>query len=140
MLKVTQMLKVTSDAEGNSTEPTKVGKGWHIPGSLVAAARPRLRKQLDKLAAILPACGEATATVICGLPTPCYVSCRCYGYPLHLDNIMESEVADVHSAVRKNSMACLVAAMPSCKIFDPMTTFASEEELGELTNLVSSVG
>ena len=29
-----------TDAEGNSTEPTKVGKGWHIPGCLVAAARP----------------------------------------------------------------------------------------------------
>ena len=56
------------DAEGYSTEPTKGGKVWHIPGSLVAAARPRLRKQLDKLSAIRPACREAT--VMCGLPTP----------------------------------------------------------------------
>ena len=53
---------------------------------------------------------------------------------------MESEVADVLSPVRKNSKACLLAAMPSCKIFDPMTTFASEEELGELPSLVSSGG
>ena len=30
--------------------------------------------------------------------------------------------------------------MLSSKIFDPMTTFASEEELGELANLVSSGG
>ena len=53
---------------------------------------------------------------------------------------MESEVADVHSVVRINSKACLLAAMPSSKIFDPMTTFASKEELGELSNLVSSGG
>ena len=49
-------------------------------------------------------------------------------------------MADVHSAVWTNSKACLLAAMPSCKIFDPMTTFASEEELGELPSLVSSGG
>ena len=42
--------------------------------------------------------------------------------------------------MRINSKACLLAAMPSSKIFDPMTTFASEEELGELSNLVSSGG
>ena len=77
----------------------------------------QLRKQLDKLFAIRPACGEAT--VICRLPTPRYVSCRCCGDPLHLDNFMESEVVDVHSAVRTNSKAGLLAAMPSCKIFDP---------------------
>ena len=53
---------------------------------------------------------------------------------------MESEVADVHSAVRTNSKACLLSAMPSCKIFDPMTTFACVEELGELSTLVSSGG
>ena len=127
-----------TDAEGNSTEPTKVGKGWHIPGSLVAAARPRLRKQLDKLSAILRACGEAS--VICGLPTPRYVSCRCCEDPHHLDNVLESEMAEVHSAVRANSKACLLAAVPSCRIFDPMTTFACEEELGELSALVSSGG
>ena len=71
---------------------------------------------------------------------PRYVSCRCCGDLLHLDNIMESELADVHSAVRINSKDCLLAAMPSCKIFDPMTTFASKEQLGEMTNLVSSGG
>ena len=53
---------------------------------------------------------------------------------------MESEVADVHSAVQTNSKACLLAAMTSCKIFDPMTTFASKEDVGELTSLVSSGG
>ena len=49
-------------------------------------------------------------------------------------------MADVHAAVRANSKACLLAAMPSSKIFDSMATFASEEELGELSNLVSSGG
>ena len=53
---------------------------------------------------------------------------------------MESEVADVHLAAKTNSKACLLAAMPSCMIFDTMSTFASEEELGELTKLVSSGG
>ena len=53
---------------------------------------------------------------------------------------MENEVADVHLAVRTNSKACLLAALPKRKIFDPMTTFASEEDVVELTNLVSSGG
>ena len=53
---------------------------------------------------------------------------------------MESEVEDVYWAVQTNSKACLLAAIPSCKIFDPMTTFASEEELGKLPSLVSSGG
>ena len=49
-------------------------------------------------------------------------------------------MADVHAAVRANSKACLLAPMPSSKIFNPMATFASKEELGELSNLVSSGG
>ena len=49
-------------------------------------------------------------------------------------------MADVQLAAKTNSKACLLAAMPSCMIFDTMSTFASEEALGELTKLVSSGG
>ena len=49
-------------------------------------------------------------------------------------------MADVHLAVPSNSKACLLATLPSCKIFDPMTIFTSEEDVVELTNLVSSGG
>ena len=38
-------------------------------------------------------------------------------------------MADVHLAVPTNSKACLLAALPSCKIFDPMTIFTSEEDV-----------
>ena len=49
-------------------------------------------------------------------------------------------MAASRQAVRINSKACLLAARPSSKIFDPMTTFTSEEEPGELSNLVTSGG
>ena len=49
-------------------------------------------------------------------------------------------MAASRQAVRINSKACLLATRPSSKIFDPMTTFASEEEPGELSNLVTSGG
>ena len=127
-----------TDAEGNSTEPIRIGKEWHIPGSLVAAARPRLRKLLDKLSAICDACGEAT--ILCGLPIPRYVSCRCCGDPVHLDNSAESEAAEVHSAVKSNSRACLLAAMPDCRILDLMAIFHSKEDDGDLSSLASSGG
>ena len=42
-----------TDEDGNSSEPFKDNhKKWHISGSLVAAAKPRIRKVLDRLSAV----------------------------------------------------------------------------------------
>ena len=61
-----------TDEEGNSTDPYNDSQNrWHITGSLVAAAKPRLRRVLERLAAINEACGKVK--LICGLPTPRYV-------------------------------------------------------------------
>ena len=48
-----------TDEEGNSTDPYNDSQNrWHITGSLVAAAKPRLRRVLERLAAINEACGK----------------------------------------------------------------------------------
>ena len=44
--------------------------------------------------------------IICGLPTPWYMSGPCCDDPLHLDNITDRELGEVHAAVRSNSKAC----------------------------------
>ena len=81
-----------TDDEGNSSEPFKDNpKKWHISGSLVAAAKPRIRKVLDRLSAIREACG--TAKVICGLPIPRYVDQRCCSAENHIDNHSEEEIS-----------------------------------------------
>ena len=65
-----------TDEEGNSTDPLKDSQNrWHITGSLVAATKPRLRRILERLAAIKEACRRAK--LICGLPTPRYVEESC---------------------------------------------------------------
>ena len=57
-------------------EPVKdARKKWHISGSLVAAAKPSIRRLLDRLAALKAACSEAK--IICRLPIPRYVAGRC---------------------------------------------------------------
>ena len=49
-----------TDEDGNSTDPHKDSqKRWHITGSLVAAAKPRLRRTLERMVAIRDACGAA---------------------------------------------------------------------------------
>ena len=65
-----------TDEDGNNTEPHKDSQNtWHITGSLVAVPKLRLRRILERLAAIKEACG--TAKLICGLPTPRYVEQSC---------------------------------------------------------------
>ena len=61
----------------------------------MAATRPRIRRHLDKLSALRDTCGEAM--IICGLPTPWYLSGPCCDDPLHLDNITDRELGEVHA-------------------------------------------
>ena len=75
-----------TDKDGNSTEPYKDSQNrWHITGSLVAAAKPRLRRVLERLAAIKEACGNAK--LIYGLPTPLYVEQGCCKDGHLIDNL-----------------------------------------------------
>ena len=67
---------------------------------MVAAAKPRIRKVLDRLSAIREACG--TAKVICGLPIPQYVDQRCCSAENHINNHSEEEISEVHETVRIN--------------------------------------
>ena len=103
-------------------------------GSLGAAAKPRLRKILDRLEAI------RAAKLICGLPIPRYVDERCCAASEHIDNFKEEEMNQVHMAIRSNSRACLLAAYPGCTIFDPVTAFMGNDDDTELTDLISSGG
>ena len=128
-----------TDEDGNSSEPFKDNhKKWHISGSLVAAAKPRIRKVLDRLSAIRDACG--TAKVICGLPIPRYVEQQCCSADNHINNHSEEEISEVHEAVRVNSKACLMAAYPGCIILDPLRAFKGEADTAVLGDLISSGG
>ena len=104
----------------------------------MAAAKPRIRKVLDRLSAIRDACG--TAKVICGLPIPRYVDQRCCAAEHHIDNYPEEEISEVHETVRINSKACLMAAYPGCIILDPLRAFKGEEDTAVLSDLISSGG
>ena len=107
-------------------------------GSLVAAAKPKLRRILERLAAIKDACG--TAKLICFLPTPCYVEQSCCKNELHIDNIQEDKYKGIHEDVKNNSKTGLLAAFPSCTVLDPMQVFKGEDESAELSGLISSGG
>ena len=63
------------------------------------------------MSTIREACG--TATIVCGLLTPRYVTERCCSDKLQLDNVQEEEIGEVHEAVRSYSKSCLLAASPS---------------------------
>ena len=48
---ISNLVFLGTDQDGNSIEPFKgEGRKWHISGSLVAAAKPRIRRLLDKMA------------------------------------------------------------------------------------------
>ena len=128
-----------TDEDGNNTEPHKDSQNtWHITGSLVAVPKLRLRRILERLAAIKEACG--TAKLICGLPTPRYVEQSCCKNELHIDIIQEDEFKEIHKDVKNNSKSCLLAALPSCTVLDPMRVFRGEDESAELSGLTSSRG
>ena len=78
------------------------------------------------------------AKVVCGLPIPRYVDERCYSNEVHLDNVQDEEIRDVHKAARNNRKACLLAAFPDCTILYPMAAFMDEGEDVELVSITSS--
>ena len=128
-----------TDEDGNSTDPHKDSqKRWHITGSLVAAAKPRLRRTLERMVAIRDACGAAK--IICGLPTPRYVEQGCCKSELHIDNILEEDYKGIHEEVKVNSKTCLLAAFPNCTVLDLMQAFRGEDENAALSDLISSGG
>ena len=109
----------------------------HFRQSGGGAAKPRIRRLLEKLADIREACG--LARLICCLPMPRYVGQRCCVDSKYLDNILVEEVSEVHEAARSNSRSCLLAAIPGCIIFNPRIAFGDEDDT-DLASLVSSGG
>ena len=95
----------------NNLPPPAKTRFNKISGSLCAAVKPRIRRMLEKMSTIREACG--TATIVCGLLMPRYVTERCYSDKLQLDNVQEEEIGEVHEAVRSYSKSCLLAASPS---------------------------
>ena len=76
--------------------------------------------------------------IICGLPTPWYVSGPCCDDPLHLDNITDRELKG--GARRGEAQQQGLPAFPGCTIFDPVLTFIDVEDEDDLAGLNSSGG
>ena len=76
----------------------------------MAAAKPRIRLLLDKMAAIKESCGKAR--IFCVIPIPSYGAGRCCVEQLRLDNLEDDNIGEIHDAVRGNSKSCLLAAFP----------------------------
>ena len=136
---LSNLVYLGTDQDGNSIEPYKgEGKKWHISGSLVAAAKPRIRWLLDKMAAIRESCGEAR--ILCAIPIPCYVAGRCCNDQVHLDNLVDDDIGEVHDAVRVNSRSTLLTVFLGSTVFDPISAFTAEYSSQELPSLHSSGG
>ena len=50
-------------------------KRWHVTGSLAACPKPRIKKILALFEPIRKIAGDAT--LVCGLPLPCYITEKC---------------------------------------------------------------
>ena len=136
---ISNLVYLGTEQDGNSIEPFKdEGKRWHISGSLVAAAKPRIRWLLDKMAAIRESYGETR--ILCAVPIPRYVAGRCCDEQLHLDNVEDDDIGEIHDAVRANSRSSLLTAFPGNSIFDPLSAFTAEYNSQELLSLNSSGG
>ena len=122
---LSNLVYLGTEQDGNSIEPFKgEGKRWHISGSLVAAAKPRICRLLDKMAAIRESCGEPR--ILCAIPIPRYVAGRCCDEQQHLDNLEGDNIGKIHDAVRVNSRSNLLTAFPGSTIYDPLSAFMAE--------------
>ena len=136
---LSNLVYLGTDQDGNSIEPFKgEGKKWHISGSLVAAAKPRIYRLLDKMAAIRESCGEAR--ILCAIPIPRYVAGCCCDKQQHLNNLEDNNIGEIHDTVRVNSRSNLLTAFPGSTIFDPLSAFMAEYNSQELPSLNSSGG
>ena len=136
---LSNLVYLGTDQDGNSIEPFEgEGKKWHILGSLVAAAKPRLRRLLDKMATIRESCGEAR--ILCAVPILHYMAGHCCNDQVHLDNLVDDDIGEIHDAVRANSRSTLLTAFPGSTIFDPLSAFTAKYSSQELPSLYSSGG
>ena len=90
------------------------------------------------MATIRESCGEAR--ILCAIPIPHYVAGRCCDEQLHLDNLEDNDIGEIHDAVRANSRSTLLTAFPGSTIFDPLSAFMAEYNSQELPSLHSSGG
>ena len=126
-----------SDEDGFPTGLERDGDGkWHITGNLVAAPKPRLKKLLQQLTPLREACGNAT--LVCGLPLGCYISCKCCRDEAHLENRGDEDFCQILVSAIASCRGCLEAAFPGCVIFNPIDSFADAD--GDMASLISSAG
>ena len=66
-----------TNEDGLQVPPVKDGqkRWWHVTGSLAACPKPRIKKILALFEPIRKIAGDAT--LVCGLPLPCYITEKC---------------------------------------------------------------
>ena len=88
------------------------------------------------MATIRESCGEAR--ILCAIPILRYVAGRCCNDQVHLDNLVDDDIGEVHDAVRVNSRSTLLTVFLGSTVFDPISAFTAEYSSQELPSLNSS--
>ena len=50
--------------------------------------------------------------ILCAIPIPRYVAGRCCNDQVHLDNLVDDDIGEIHDVVRANSRSRLLIAFP----------------------------
>ena len=83
-----------TDEDGMQIPPVKDGqKRWHVTISLIVCPKPRIKKILSMFDSLREIAGEAT--LMCGLPLPLYVKEKCCTDSTHVENLSDSNYAEV---------------------------------------------
>ena len=111
---------------------------WHIGGSLVLSPNPLLKKILVSLTCLAEAAGGAQ--IVCVLPLPRYVGDRCCVDTTHIDNLEDSDYADIVQQALVISRSVLETVFPGALIYDPLTAFGGPMDMENRGKIVSSSG
>ena len=60
------------------------------------------------------------------IPIPRYMAGSCCMEPLHLNNLEDNNIGEIHNMVRGNSRSCLLTTFPGSTILDPLSAFTWE--------------
>ena len=128
-----------TDEDGMQIPPLKDGqKRWHVTGSLTVCPKPRIKKILSMFDSLREIVGEAT--LMCGLPLPRYVKEKCCTDSTHMENLSDSDYAEVFVQASEDARAYLEAAFPTAIIFDQLAAFSGGDKATSPDELISSAG